>query len=279
MLIDPPAVQPSVLSGIAAILQAVTWPAVAAWFLFAHRVRVAALLDVLERKLSSAKKVKAGPLELEENERVIQEVVDRARSQISPAESKSIDSAGESEDATKQIRDAIKDATSLDERIEEKQLSEAATRFAVRKALFGLADEYDILRARMSESSPVRTTKMNEIAAAMRALALEGSQFRAELTRSTSAGQRLAAICILQVEPRPRYFHWLVQRVESEPHAFVLFQAALAILEHVKRGFYVNPGQTRSEIENAIQKVSAFTGGTPDQNTLYVLKQALSLVR
>jgi len=120
---------------------------------------------------------------------------------------------------------------------------------------------------------------MNEIAAGMRTLALAGLPLRTELTRSEKAGRRLAAICMLQVAPRPRYFRWLIDRLNTEDQAFVLFQAAVAILELVKKGFYVNVDETRSAIKDAIGVISAFQGGQPDQNTLDALMEALEQVK
>ena len=127
--------------------------------------------------------------------------------------------------------------------------------------------------------SQLRTRKMNEIAAGMRTLALAGLPLRTELTKSDSVGMRLAAICMLQVEPRPRYFRWLIQRIKTEAHAFVIYQASVAVLELVKKRLFINVDEVRSEIIGAIQVVSSYAGGTPDQNTLDALNEALSLVR
>jgi hypothetical protein len=56
----------ALFSSIAAILSAVAWPRVATWFLFVNRIRIAFLLKVLGRRLSSAKKLKLGQFEIEE---------------------------------------------------------------------------------------------------------------------------------------------------------------------------------------------------------------------
>jgi hypothetical protein len=120
---------------------------------------------------------------------------------------------------------------------------------------------------------------MNEIAAGMRTLAFEALPLRTELTRSDSPGRRLAAICILQIEPRPRYFRWLIERLITENQAFLLFQLSVALLEHIRKGFYINPIEARSAIARAISAISAYPGGKPDENTLDMLNEALSLVR
>jgi hypothetical protein len=84
---------------------------------------------------------------------------------------------------------------------------------------------------------------------------------------------------MLQVEPRPRYFRWLIDRLKTENQAFILFQAALATLELVKKGFYVNADETRSAIDDAIGVISAYRSGPPDQNTLDALREALEQVK
>ncbi len=149
---------------------------------------------------------------------------------------------------------------------------------AVKGQILKLASEYESVRTRL-QSGPVRTRRMNEIAAGMRTLALAALPLRTELTRSQMAGEKLAAICMLQVEPRPRYFRWLIERLKTESQAFILFHAALAILELVKKRFYVNVDETRSAIEEAIGVISQFQGGPPDQDTLDALNEALELVK
>jgi hypothetical protein len=221
--------------------------------------------------MSSAREFKAGPIEFKTGDEIVMEAVNRARSQIT-------DLQPTKDDSVKQIKDALKDAVNLDEHLEASQVSEEGIRYSVRRRIFGLADEYDRIRSSMP-SGRERTRKMNEIAAGMRTLAFESLSIRTELTRSESVGKRLAAICILQMEPRPRYFRWLVQRLTTETQAFLLYQSSIAILEHIKKGFYVNPDEARSSIRNAISQISAFPGGKPDQNTLDVLNEALSLVR
>jgi hypothetical protein len=253
------------LSSIASILNAVAWPGVAAWFLFTHRDGISRLLKVIGNKLSSAKKVKIpGVLELEE---VVDEAISEAGAQVNDA------------DTPKSVpKNQLQAAVNLREKISDAQLPESSVIEIVRRQIFELASEYEAVREQMP-SGHMRTRKMNEIAAGMRTLALAGLPLRTQLTRSDSVGKRLAAICFLQVEPRPRYFRWLIEIVRSEKQAFILYQAAVAILELVKKRLYVNVEEIKSEISGAIQLISEFRGGKPDQNTLDVLNEALSLVR
>jgi hypothetical protein len=260
---DHPTSWAALLSSIAAILSAVAWPGVVAWFLFVNRVRIAFLLKVLGRKLSSARKLKLGQFELEEE---LEDAVSEAGATVDEA------------DIPKTIpKDQLRAAKNLRERVVGSSVPKSEVLEAVRGQIFDLADQYESVRAHMP-SGPLRTRRMNEIAAGMRTLALAGLPLRTKLTQSEITGRRLAAICMLQVEPRRRYFSWLIDRFKTENQAFVLFQSALAILELVKKRFYLNVDETRSAINDAIGAISAFKGGPPDQNTLDALNEALELV-
>jgi len=268
------------LTSVATVFNAIAWPAVATWLLISHRVGIANILEAVGHKLSTTGEfeVKAGPFALKAGEDVLKKAVDDARSQISDIPSTKNDPVQQRAEAVKQLEEARKDAVRVEERLEATQVSESGAKYAVRRVIFGLAEEYDNLRSEM-RSGPERTRKMNEIAAGMRTLAFEGLSLRTELTRSDSVGKRLAAICMLQVEPRPRYFRWLIERLKTETQAFVLYQASIALLEHVRKGLYINPDEARSAIRGTISVVSNFPGGKPDQNTIDVLNEALSLVR
>lgn len=251
------------MSSIAAILSAIAWPGVVAWFLFVNRIRIAFLLKILGRKLSSAKKLRVGQFELEEE---LEEAVSEAGAKVDEA------------DTSKTVpKNQLQAAANLRKKVIGASVSKSEVLEAVRNQIFDLAEQYESARAGMP-SGPARTRRMNEIAAGMRTLALAGLPLRTKLAQSEIAGRRLAAICMLQVEPRPRYFRWLIDRLKTESQAFILFQAALAILESVKKRFYVNAEETRSAINDAIRAVSAFQGGPPDQNTLDALNEALQLV-
>jgi hypothetical protein len=254
----------ALFSSIAALLGAIAWPGVVAWFLFINRIRIAFLLKVLGRKLSSAKKLKLGQFELEEE---LEEAVIEAGAKVNEA------------DTSKTVpKNQVQAAENLKKKVIDSSIPKSEVLEAVRDRIFDLADQYESVRAHMPSGHP-RTRKMNEIAAGMRTLALAGLPLRTKLTQSEVAGQRLAAICMLQVEPRPRYFRWLIDRLRTENQAFVLFQAAIAILELVKKRLYVNVDETRSAINDAIGVISAFQGGPPDQNTLDALNEALELLK
>lgn len=254
----------ALLSSLAAILNALAWPAVALWFLAIHRKKIALLLEVFGSKLSSAKKLKFGQFELEE---IIQTEVEDAAEQVSaqPVD----DHLPKSIPGTQ-----VAAAKRLKEKVNETSIPNEVVLESVRQEIYRLANEYETARGTMP-SGHLRTRRMNEIAAGMRTLALAGLSLRTELTKSASAGKRLAAICILQVEPRPRYFSWLIQRVKTESQPFIFYQAAVAILEMARKNLFVNSTQARSEIIDAIRVISNFKGGQPDQNTIDALNEAL----
>jgi len=261
---DQPPSWAALFSSIAAILSAIAWPGVVAWFLFTNRTRIALLLKVLGRKLSSAKKLRLGQFELEEE---LEEAVNEAGATVNEV------------DKSKTVpKSQLQAAENLKKKVKEASIPKSEVLEAVSGQIFDLAAQYESVRAHMPSGS-MRTRRMNEIAAGMRTLALAGLPLRTKLTRSEIVGERLAAICMLQVEPRPRYFRWLIERLKTEDQAFVLFQAALAVLELVKKRLYINSEETRSAINDAISTISAFQNGPPDQNTLDALNEAVELVK
>jgi hypothetical protein len=266
-LTDQPASWAALLSSIAAILNAVAWPGVAAWILFTHRTDTSQILKTLGNKLSAAKKIKAGQFEMEAFEDELKQTVDEV---------------GETVGNIPRLRAVPKEQLQAAENLKEKaraaQLPESSVGEAVKKQIYALANEYEKIRLQLPSCSE-RTRKMDQIAARMRTLALAGKPLRTLLTRSDSVGRRLAAICMLQIEPRQSYFRWLIERFKVENQPFIFFQSAIAILEYVKKGVYPDGGIVRSAIGESIRVISSFTDGTPDQDTLEVLNEALSLVR
>ncbi len=257
----------ALLSSIASILNAFAWPAVVLWFLSVHKKRIAFLLKVFGNKLSSAKRMKIGPVEVED---IIQTELEDAAVQ---AGAQTVD-----DNLPKTIpENQIAAAKRLNDRVNETGIPGETVLESVRKEIYRLASEYETTRETMP-SGHLRTRRMNEVAAGMRTLAIAGLRLRTELTRSAVAGRRLAAVCILQVEPRSRYFNWLIQRVKTESQPFIFYQAALAILEMAKNKLFVNPTQARTEILDAIGVISSFQGGKPDQNTIDALNEAMSMV-
>ena len=264
MIEQAPSAAATLLNSIAALVNAIAWPAVAAWFLFTHRSGVANLLKIFGTKVSSAKKLKFGEIELEEElETDIRAVREGASSAELP---KTVP------------EEQVQAAVELRAKIRSADVPRSAVIETVKRQIDELAAEYEATRLKMP-SGVLRTRRMNEIAAGMRALALTALPLRAELAKSQSSGYRLAGICILQVPPSASFFDWLIERVQKESEPFVFYQAAVAILELVRQEIYSDAEAVRAAIKEAIHVISSFRDGQPDRNTLDVLNEALFLVR
>ena len=101
---------------------------------------------------------------------------------------------------------------------------------AVRAAMEDLADQYDTIR-RFNLPSSNRTAKMEGMVARMRTLAEAAFPLRRRFAESTSAGQRLATIAMLEVKPDHSMVDWLRDRVLSENEKpFVAYHALVALL-------------------------------------------------
>jgi hypothetical protein len=142
---------------------------------------------------------------------------------------------------------------------------------ALRRQIAELAQEYENIRTDMPYSD-VRTRRMEDVVSRMRALALGGSQVLPELTNSFSAGQRLAAVIILESIPHPDYLMWLAQRLRAET-AFVGYHAALALLAAV-RALKDAHGPQRLQEALAIAKTGLEETGAKDSDRYRVLDEA-----
>lgn len=254
------------LSSIAAILQAVAWPLVAAFFLLVFRLRIATLLDILGQKLATASKFKAWQLELESTSEQIKQVVKEAS-----------DSAAPTQSMGPIPRSQIQAAEEVQARIRSSPLPDSRALPAVREELNSLIQRYDQIRHDLP-SGPARTRMMLSVIAGMRALALAAQPLLPQLTISPTSGGRLAAVCTLQISPDIVYFDWLVERLLKETEAFLLGQTSVAVLELVKHKTYSDKAHIELEINKAIQHISSYKGGTPDQSSLEILRNALSMV-
>jgi hypothetical protein len=145
----------------------------------------------------------------------------------------------------------------------------------VRSRMLEFAREYEATRSNMKPGA-IRTREMNEIVAKMRTIALAAKPLLDEFVRDdASPGARLAAITILQLNPRLEFVSWLAERMSSE-QPFVFFHASVALLATARSyGSFAND-LLRSAIQEALRVVTSFKGGPPDQNTIDVLKTALS---
>lgn len=106
----------------------------------------------------------------------------------------------------------------------------------IKAQILSHAEEYMLLRGAM-RAGYERSRKMEVIVTKMRSMAFVAYPFLKELTQSIpenegrdgKAGERLAAVTILQVVPNPAYIDWLAERV-SEERPFLGYHAAVALL-------------------------------------------------
>lgn len=108
------------------------------------------------------------------------------------------------------------------------QLSLAADETVIRNQVLALANEYERIRGVM-RGGPERTRRMEAIVTRLRSLAVAGYFIRHQLRSSTTAGERLAAIAMLQVKPDPDALAWLSERFPPHEKPFVAYHAAVAL--------------------------------------------------
>jgi transcription initiation factor IIF auxiliary subunit len=121
----------------------------------------------------------------------------------------------------------------------------------VRTKIRELVNEYEAVRRTMPSGYP-RTQKMEKIASQMRSLARPAVPLLKDLVESPSAGERLAAVSILEEIPNPEYLSWLADRIKTEK-PFIGYHAscALRMAARTLRSSHAN------EVRNAIARAQA----------------------
>ena len=107
------------------------------------------------------------------------------------------------------------------------QVATGVDQTELQRQVMSLANEYDTLRDRMPYSAE-RTRQMESVVSRLRAIALASYGMVDDLTRSSSAGERLAAVVFLQMKPSAKYLVWLAGRFSTE-RPFVMHHAAVAL--------------------------------------------------
>jgi len=257
---------PTLLGGIAAILQAVAWPCAAVVFYLVYRDKLASIFDILVVKLKDAKHLKAGQIEID-IERAIYQVANEAWEQ------------GGNQQFQKEIpEEQIQAAEEVGDRLSAAPIAFSQKLDVVHRQIYELVNQYEVTRRDMP-SGPMRTRKMNEIAAKMRAFSIAAYPLLPTLMAGEKPGERLAAICIQQVRPELSFFDWLVERVMKEEQPFLFFNASLAILELVKAHPFLNSEVAGESLRQALDKIRHFKEGQPDQGTIELLEEALSRLK
>ncbi|HZI20143.1 MAG TPA: DUF4062 domain-containing protein [Pyrinomonadaceae bacterium] len=136
-----------------------------------------------------------------------------------------------------------------------------------------LTREYEHIRETM-ESGHHRTRQMEIVFSKMRTLALSSYPLLQDLARSSSAGQRLAAISILQAIPNPEYLLWLAERLRTEK-PFLGYHAAVALLSAVRSLHASHASELRDAIATAKRELEeGFGASAKNSDRLSVLNEA-----
>jgi hypothetical protein len=251
----------AVITAVAAVISAVAWPVVASVFLLAQRKHVSNILLVLVRKLSKAKTIKAGGFEIAE------EIIEEAFAGVPIEQDKKGSTVPEAQ---------VNSARSLKKDLRSAGVGKTEATKSARDQVHNLALEYENIRNSMP-SGPKRTSEMNKLMAKMRTLAFLTKPLIPRLTQSTIAGEKLAAIAALQIEPDVKYSRWLAERVAVE-HPFVFFNAAVALRQLVLDGDDSDKSQLKADLQYALQTLKSYTQGPIDTNSVEVLQDALGLL-
>jgi hypothetical protein len=150
----------------------------------------------------------------------------------------------------------------------------------LQQEVLNLAQEYDQVREALGASSE-RTARMEVIASKMRTLALASYSILDDLVKSSTAGERLAAIAFLEVKPKLEYVDWLAARVGTEK-PFVGYHAALA-LRFAARTFgasdYDRVSKAIRDAKSALQTAPGYRPGTDRETVLSEAEKLLDATR
>lgn len=155
------------------------------------------------------------------------------------------------------------------------QIGEASATAAVsesdRRAMLALSAEYEKIRQEMPVGGE-RTQRMTAVASKMTARAASVRSMLRELQDSTWAGERLAAIAILQMFPEAEALGWLAERLDPDlERLFIGYQASVALLQAV-RGLPSGACRALDEAINTAMRLAEKV--TDDKPRLDVLKSA-----
>lgn len=264
----------SLLAGIAAICSAIIWPAVIVMILWMFRAQAIDLLKAAVGIAEGANRFRIWQIEFDRDvqQQVAQSVSSAAGTPIVPHTATVAQTEAAANIPGSQVA-AASGVRSLLDAAPNSTLRKSAEA-AIKSRMLGFAQEYEVTRASMSPGDD-RTRAMNAIVAKMRSLGLAAGLFLDELMAAAgSPGQRLAAICILQLKPEMRAVPWLVERMRVE-QPFVFFHASVALLNAVRRfGAAEKPALSRA-IASARASVQSY-GENADANTVRTLTLAQS---
>ena len=140
-----------------------------------------------------------------------------------------------------------------------------------RDAAVQLAKEYDQTRRDMPEGDE-RTRRMEGIYSRMKIEAPKVQGLLSSFQQSSSAGERLMAIAVLNMFPDSKHLQWLADRMDPEQERpFVSYHAAVSLLDSVMNLATENCAELRVALAKARELASRLTG---DTNRINVLRRA-----
>ena len=230
------------ITAIAALLGVIVWPAIFLTLVVMFRKEVASAIERLPGLFDRLRKMKVAGVEAE----------------LDALAEKSTDRGGVTAD---QAKAAAQLAIQARESGSSQMLAE----------LDKLCLQYDTIRRTMP-AGQLRTQEMTRIVVKMRALGPSTSERIDGLKRSGSAGSRLAAIAMMQMEPERADLPWLLERFASEA-PFVFYHAALALVNAANGP---DPAERADVVEFARQALRIVEDHLqPDQNTVEVLRSLI----
>lgn len=228
------------ITAIGSLLGAIAWPVVIAGFLVAFRREMRSLFERLPLLLDRLKRMKIAGVEAE---------LDALAAKASE----------KGEVTAEQTRAATQIAFE----------AKAVGNVELLSELDKLCLQYDVVRKSMRSGHP-RTHEMTKILVKMRALAPSTSDRIDVYKSSGSAGRRLAAIAMMQMEPEKADIEWLLERFKKES-PFIFYHAALALTNAASSRSGASRDEVIATAAGALRLVEAFEG-QPDSETIEVLR-------
>jgi hypothetical protein len=240
----------ALIEAVAALLGAVAWP-LSIFFVFVlFRKSIPRLLDRIQMLKQGDTEIHLVKIEAELEKRA--------------------DSVGGNNKVGERISaEEIVSAAKID--VQARSLNNSSLRDHVRQ----LCVEYETLRKTM-KAGPERTRGMTQTFVKMRALGRAVSQLLDEMKVSSSAGHRLFAVAVMQMNPDKIDLGWLLRRFQ-EDMPFVFFHAANAIRIASESADAKVAADARSTAQAALRAVESFSG-PKDENTVRVLTSVLGQV-
>ena len=142
---------------------------------------------------------------------------------------------------------------------------------ASREAALQLAKEYEMIRRKMP-SGDERTRTMESVFSQMKIVAPKVRGSLSTFQQSSSAGERLMAIAVLDMFPEASELGWLAKRMDPEQEKpFVAYHAAVALLDAVMN----LPSENCVKLETALAEAKQYALRLKgDSDRLYVLERA-----